>query len=721
MSSGSSTTRGVVGDSVEKAKLNIEMSRWGINYRQLCGLDMPDLIKVARAKPRRAQLATASKGDDSVAKLLFGYLDYSEADWDIPAKNRALRLNQRAEKRNPRAKVRVAQDLLNRRSPTVSLADAKLRTAREQNCAYAFYVSGSRAGGRYPEGLPAATGTRTWQQYFERAAQLGSPSAMCALATARSSRNRNQFRYDWSTRERYLRDASATGANCGKVILAAYGEPGYYLQGEPARGPCASNRACIVRTLRAEFAKNPNGGWIELYNFLRTTRYGGSARNNAEAVKVLERAGRENGNFLASNYLGESYAYGYLGLQPNPSLAYKNCNRAALGGDGRGAACTYFVAGKTGSIGEVALRKTPCVLAQRARDYLPRKWSGSSFDIGKATSAALVADLVAMNTAQKGRLRSKLDRVEWALSETGKTTASCAAQSRAFLQKVKQVVRPHLEGRLTGARRTTATPRTNSASQGAVRACSTRPANIFFDYGVDNLGYASNRAINDLANRLKNCSYGTVTITGHDDQTSDRRANQTAIDRVVKVRNALVAKGVAASKIRQVSKGNNAATRASGRVVRGRENRRVYITIAPAPASTNQRTTRTTTVPAPRPPARSSRRCNRGPYIVFFDWRASQITADARNTLTTAINAYRNCGTAKVTVAGHTDRSITATAATRLSADRANTVRNYLARAGRIPASRISTLAYGATRPRVQTPAGRRELQNRRVEITFGP
>jgi len=38
-----------------------------------------------------------------------------------------------------------------------------------------------------------------------------------------------------------------------------------------------------------------------------------------------------------------------------------------------------------------------------------------------------------------------------------------------------------------------------------------------------------------------------------------------------------------------------------------------------------------------------------------------------------------------------------------------------------IPASAISTQAFGETRSRVQTADGVRELQNRRVEITYGP
>ncbi|OYX65981.1 MAG: flagellar motor protein MotB, partial [Sphingomonadales bacterium 32-64-17] len=38
-----------------------------------------------------------------------------------------------------------------------------------------------------------------------------------------------------------------------------------------------------------------------------------------------------------------------------------------------------------------------------------------------------------------------------------------------------------------------------------------------------------------------------------------------------------------------------------------------------------------------------------------------------------------------------------------------------------IPAARISTEAFGETQNRVPTADGVRELQNRRVEVTYGP
>lgn len=126
------------------------------------------------------------------------------------------------------------------------------------------------------------------------------------------------------------------------------------------------------------------------------------------------------------------------------------------------------------------------------------------------------------------------------------------------------------------------------------------------------------------------------------------------------------------------------------------------------------------TPPPPRPVTPPPPPCNTGPYIVFFEWDKSDITPEAANILNNAVTAYANCGTASVMLAGHADRSGPATYNVGLSQRRAAAVRQYMAGRG-IPDARISTEAFGETRNRVPTADGVRELQNRRVEITYGP
>ena len=118
--------------------------------------------------------------------------------------------------------------------------------------------------------------------------------------------------------------------------------------------------------------------------------------------------------------------------------------------------------------------------------------------------------------------------------------------------------------------------------------------------------------------------------------------------------------------------------------------------------------------PPPPPP------CNKGPYIVFFGWDQSDITPEAATILDNAVSAYRNCGTAAVMLAGHTDTSGTKVYNEGLAMRRNDSVREYLGGRG-VPGTRISSEAFGETQLRVPTADGVRELQNRRVEVTYGP
>jgi OmpA-OmpF porin, OOP family len=123
-------------------------------------------------------------------------------------------------------------------------------------------------------------------------------------------------------------------------------------------------------------------------------------------------------------------------------------------------------------------------------------------------------------------------------------------------------------------------------------------------------------------------------------------------------------------------------------------------------------------VVAPPPPP--APQCESGPYIVFFDWDKSDITPEAATVLDSAVSAYANCGTASVMLAGYTDRSGSTQYNLGLAGRRNDSVRGYLTSRG-VPDGRISSEAFGEANPRVPTADGVRELQNRRVEITYGP
>ncbi|KQN21909.1 MULTISPECIES: OmpA family protein [unclassified Sphingomonas] len=122
----------------------------------------------------------------------------------------------------------------------------------------------------------------------------------------------------------------------------------------------------------------------------------------------------------------------------------------------------------------------------------------------------------------------------------------------------------------------------------------------------------------------------------------------------------------------------------------------------------------------PPPPAPVEVVCSPGPFIVFFEWDKSDITPEAASILDNAVTQYQSCGNAQVMLAGHADKSGSASYNVGLSQRRADGVRAYLS-SHAIPDGVISTEAFGESRPRVDTADGVREVQNRRVEVTYGP
>ena len=125
--------------------------------------------------------------------------------------------------------------------------------------------------------------------------------------------------------------------------------------------------------------------------------------------------------------------------------------------------------------------------------------------------------------------------------------------------------------------------------------------------------------------------------------------------------------------------------------------------------------------PAPAPaPVVEPVVCSPGPFIVFFEWDKSDITPEAASILDNAVTQYQSCGNAQVMLAGYTDTSGTSKYNVGLSQRRADAVKAYMSSKS-VPDTVITTNAFGETNLRVQTADGVREVQNRRVEVTYGP
>jgi OOP family OmpA-OmpF porin len=121
--------------------------------------------------------------------------------------------------------------------------------------------------------------------------------------------------------------------------------------------------------------------------------------------------------------------------------------------------------------------------------------------------------------------------------------------------------------------------------------------------------------------------------------------------------------------------------------------------------------------PAPLPPCPPAA-VTPGPFLVFFDWDRSAITAEAASILDRAAEQYRATGQTRIALAGHADKSGSDDYNAALSQRRADAVKAYLAGKG-VGGDAIATEAFGEGRPLVDTADGVREPQNRRVEISF--
>ena len=108
-------------------------------------------------------------------------------------------------------------------------------------------------------------------------------------------------------------------------------------------------------------------------------------------------------------------------------------------------------------------------------------------------------------------------------------------------------------------------------------------------------------------------------------------------------------------------------------------------------------------------------------FRVYFEWDRSALTSEASAVIDRAVSAIKarsDCSVGSVTIAGHADRSGAAAYNVRLSASRAQVVRDALVARG-IGADLITTEAFGETQPAKPTADGVREPLNRRSEVVI--
>ncbi|MGH7012626.1 MAG: OmpA family protein [Stellaceae bacterium] len=115
--------------------------------------------------------------------------------------------------------------------------------------------------------------------------------------------------------------------------------------------------------------------------------------------------------------------------------------------------------------------------------------------------------------------------------------------------------------------------------------------------------------------------------------------------------------------------------------------------------------------PPPAPPAPLV-------YLVFFNLNSAALTPQGYNVVASAAAAFQQNAKSQIKLTGYTDTSGAASYNLTLSHARAETVRRILVKLG-VPDADIGVVWEGKANPRVPTPDGVREPQNRRVEIVI--
>jgi OOP family OmpA-OmpF porin len=103
-------------------------------------------------------------------------------------------------------------------------------------------------------------------------------------------------------------------------------------------------------------------------------------------------------------------------------------------------------------------------------------------------------------------------------------------------------------------------------------------------------------------------------------------------------------------------------------------------------------------------------------YLVFFAFDKSDISPVAAQVLDRVVDDFHRTGSTRLDTQGYTDLSGSVEYNQKLSERRAEAVKRYLLAHG-VQESQIQTEWFGKTHPRVATPDGVRNQENRRAEI----
>ena len=112
-------------------------------------------------------------------------------------------------------------------------------------------------------------------------------------------------------------------------------------------------------------------------------------------------------------------------------------------------------------------------------------------------------------------------------------------------------------------------------------ACPTSEFVVYFEWDRSNLNQAALETIDSAVNRARQCNVGGVVVVGHTDTSGSPTYNQGLSERRASVvRDALVARGIAAGSVQTQARGEGDLARATRDGVREPLNRRTAVTIS---------------------------------------------------------------------------------------------------------------------------------------------
>lgn len=230
--------------------------------------------------------------------------------------------------------------------------------------------------------------------------------------------------------------------------------------------------------------------------------------------------------------------------------------------------------------------------------------------------------------------------------------------------------------------------------------------------------------IERVAALAKRCASYSLDIAGHADLTGSDATNlQTSLSRAVAVRDALIARGIAAARLNAKGYGDSRPLDPSRNRAAFKRNRRVELSAVPglraaAAAGGMSEADRARPAQPPLPAAACNTRLSRALHrsTIRFAENSTRVAARYQSALANVARVAKRCPHHEIVVNGHADRRGSADANQKLSDARAHAVRSALVDLG-VPSGRLSAIGHGALLPLVRTGTKAAFACNRRVDF----